>query len=60
MFVYMTVFNLRNCKKIAQITSWETTPYLLSAASYSLYSQLHSILVAVPTSAGWRWVMPCL
>jgi len=60
MFVYMTVYNLRSCKQIAQITSWEPTPYRLSATSYSLYWQLHSILVAVLTSAGWRRAMPWL
>jgi hypothetical protein len=39
--------------------SWRTTPFWLSAAAYSIYSQQPSILEAVPPSATWRLAMPC-
>jgi hypothetical protein len=36
----------------------EVTPCLLSATTYSIYSQLPSILKAVPPSATWGRAMP--
>jgi len=39
--------------------SWRTTPCQLSATAYSIYSQLSSILEAVPPSATWGRAMPC-
>ena len=40
--------------------SWRTTPFRLSATAYSIYSQLPSILVAIPPSATWGRAMPWL
>jgi hypothetical protein len=37
---------------------WRTTPCRLSATAYSIYSQLPSILEAVPPSATWGRAMP--
>jgi len=38
------------------LRSWRTTPCRLSSTAYSIYSQLPSILEAVPPSAAWG---PC-
>jgi len=38
--------------------SWGTTPCRQSATAYSIYSQLPSILEAVPPSANWGHAMP--
>jgi len=40
-----------------QTPSNGTTPCRLSATAYSIYSQLPSILEAVPTSASWGRAM---
>jgi hypothetical protein len=58
-FVTNTVFTLRNCQHISQHPIWRTTPCRLSATAYSVYSQLPSILEAVPPSATWGRAMPC-
>ena len=41
------IFAVRSCQQLAQPPSWRTTPCLLSATAYSIYSQLPSILEAV-------------
>jgi len=38
--------------------NWRTTPCRLSATAYSIYSQQHSILEAVPASETWGRAMP--
>ena len=38
--------------------SWGTTPCRQSATAYSIYSQAHPILEAVPPSATWGRAMP--
>ena len=47
------VFIVRSCQHLAQPPSWRTTHCRLSATAYSIYSQLLSILEAVPPSATW-------
>jgi hypothetical protein len=44
-------FTVRSCRHLAQPPSRRTTPCRLSATAYSIYSQLPSILEAVPPSA---------
>jgi len=41
----------RSCQHLAQSPSWRTTPCRLFATAYSIYSQLPTILEAVPPSA---------
>ena len=57
-FVSMPVFTVRSCQRLAQPPSWKTTPCRLSATAYSIYSQLPSILEAVPPSETPRRAMP--
>ena len=52
------IFALRMCYHLAQTSSWRTTPCRLSATVYSIYSQLPSILEAVPLSATGGRAMP--
>ena len=49
-FVTTTVFAV-SCQHLAQPSSWRTTPCLLSATTYSIFSQLPYILEAIPPSA---------
>jgi hypothetical protein len=51
---YKASFCLRSCYRILQTPNYMTTPCRLSATPYSIYSQLPSILEAVPPSATWR------
>ena len=53
-FITRPVFTARSCQHLAQPPSWRTTPCLLSATIYSIYSQLPYISEAVPPSATWR------
>jgi len=41
-----------------QTPSWRTIPCRLPTTAHSIYSQLPSILEAVPPSAGWGRAMP--
>jgi len=52
------VFMARGCKHLAQPPSWKTTPCRLSATTYSIYSQLSSILETVLPSSTWGRAMP--
>ena len=52
------VFTVRICQHVAQPQSWRTTPCRLSATAHLIYSQLPSILEAVPPSASWGRAMP--
>jgi len=56
--VTQPVFTESSCQHLAQPPSWRTTPCLLSAIAYSIYSQLHSTFEAVPPSATWGRAMP--
>ena len=47
-FVTGYVFKVRRLQHLAQPSNWKTTPCRLSATAYSIYSQLPSILEAVP------------
>ena len=53
------VFMAISWQHLAQPPSWRTTPCRLSATAYSIYSQLPSILEAIPPSATWQCAM-CL
>jgi hypothetical protein len=57
-FVTKPFFTVRSCQHLVQPPSWRTTPCWLSATAYSIYSQLPSILEAVPPSATWRRAIP--
>ena len=57
-FVTNPVFKMRSCQYLAEPPSWRTTPCWLFATAYSIYSQLPSILEAVPPSATWGRAMP--
>ena len=57
-FVTRPVFTVRRFQHLAQNTSWRTTPCQLSATAYSIYSQLPSILAAVPLSVTRGRAMP--
>ena len=58
-FVTRYVFTARSCQHLAQPSCWRATPFWLSATAYSIYSQLPSMLEAVPPSATWgRRAMP--
>jgi len=52
------VFTAMIFQHLAQSPSWRTTPCPLSATAYSIYSQLPSILEAIPLSATWGRAMP--
>jgi hypothetical protein len=47
-FVTRYVFTVRSCLHLAQPPSWMNASYRRSATAYSVYSQLASILEAVP------------
>ena len=49
---------LFSCKELLAPPSWSTTHCRLSATAYSLYSQLPSILEAIPPSAIFGRAMP--
>jgi hypothetical protein len=49
--VIMPVFTMSICQHFAQLPNWRTTPCQLLAIAYSMYSQLPSILEAVPVFA---------
>jgi hypothetical protein len=57
-FVAKPLFTVRSCQHFAQPQSWRTTRYWLTAAAYSIYLQLPSILKAVSPSTTWGCVMP--
>jgi hypothetical protein len=57
-FVTKPVFMVRRGQHFTQPPSWRTTPYQLSVTAYSIYSQLPSILEAVPPSPTWGHAMP--
>jgi hypothetical protein len=57
-FVTKPVFTVSSRWHLAQLPSWRTTLCRLSATPYSIYSQLPSILEAVPPSATWGRAMP--
>jgi len=50
-FITWYIFTVRSCSHLTQPLSWSTIPWRLSATAYSIYSQLPSILEAVPPSA---------
>jgi len=50
-FTTKPVFKVMSCQHLVQIPSWRNTPCRLSTTTFSTYSQLHSILEAVPLSA---------
>jgi len=52
-FVTWYVFTVRIFSHSTQSLSWSTNPCRLCTTSYSMYSQLSSILEAVPLSATW-------
>jgi len=56
-FVTWHVFTVTSFSDPTQPLSWSTTPCQLSATAYSIYSQLPSILEAIPPSANWRHAM---
>jgi hypothetical protein len=49
---------VRSGQHLVQPQNWRTTPCRLSATAYSIYSQLPSMLEAVPPSATWGRAMP--
>jgi hypothetical protein len=51
-------FTVNSCLHLAQNPSRKTTPCRLSPTAYSIYSQLPSILEAVPPSTIWGRAMP--
>ena len=55
---YHLFFTERGCQHLVQPPSWRATPRQLSAAAYSIYSQLPSILEAVPPSTTRGRAMP--
>ena len=57
-FITWYIFTVRSCSHLTQPLSWSTIPWRLSATAYSIYSQLPSILEAVPPSATWGLAMP--
>ena len=52
------VFTVRRCWHLAQTPSWRTTPCRLFATAYTIYSQLPSILEAIPPTEIWKRAMP--
>jgi len=57
-FVTKYVFRARSYHHLVQHWSWRITPCRLSATAYSIYSQLPTIMEAVPPSATWGLAMP--
>ena len=57
-FATWYVITVRNCSHLAKPPNWRTTPCRLSANVYAIYSQLPSILEAVPPSSTWGCAMP--
>ena len=57
-FVTKPVFTVRSCQHLAQPPSWRTKPCRLSAAAYSIYSHLPSIMQVAPSTATWGHDMP--
>ena len=58
-FVTWYVFMVRSFSHLTQTPTWSTIPCRLSVNAYSIYSQLPSILEAVPPSATWGHPMLC-
>ena len=56
-FVTRYVFTVRSFSHSTQSLSWSTNPCRLCATAYSMYSQLPSVLEAVPLSATWGSAM---
>ena len=54
------LFHIKNYNPLlfTQPPTWRTILFWLSMTAYSIYSQLLSILAAVPPSATWGCVMP--
>jgi hypothetical protein len=52
------VFKVRSCYHIAQTPSWRNTPCRLSVTACSIYSQILSVLEAVPLTATWGRPIP--
>ena len=52
-FLTKPVCKMRSFHHLAQPPSWRTTSCRLSATVYLIYSQISSILEAVPSSANW-------
>jgi hypothetical protein len=48
------MFTERGCRPHAQPPSWRTTPCRLSAAAYSIYSQLPSVAGGLPSIRNLR------
>ena len=57
-YVTMTVFMVRSCQHLAQLPNWKTTTCRLSVIAYSIFSQLPSILEAVPPCTTQLRAMP--
>ena len=57
-FITQPVFMVRSCQHLAQPPSWRTTPCQLSVVDYSIFSQLPSILEAVPPFTTWGRAIP--
>jgi len=56
--VTLPVLTMKSCQHLAQLPSWRTTPGRLSATAYWIYSQLPSILEAVPPPTTWVRATP--
>jgi hypothetical protein len=54
--LYLWIF--RCCWLLAQPPSWRTTLCWLPVTAYSIYSQLPSILEAIPPPAAWEHTVP--
>jgi hypothetical protein len=57
-FITSYLFMVRSCSHLTQPLSWSTNPCWLSATAYLIYSQLPSILEAIPASSTWGHAMP--
>jgi len=57
-FVTRPVFKVSSWQHLAQTPRWRTTPCRLSVTVCWIYSQLPSILEAVPSSLTWGRIMP--
>jgi len=55
--LYFITWRLYGEDYLTKPLSWGTTPCQQSATDYSIYSQAHSILEAVPPSATWGRAM---
>jgi hypothetical protein len=58
-FVTICFFTVWSCWHLAQPQSWRTIPCRLSTSAYSIYSQLNSVLEAVPPYTTWSRAMWC-